>query len=100
MVPGGFGTRALMAPNPLLDWIRAAHETSRWTTSVCTGSMLLAAAGILDGLEATTRVLRAGPPAAPAVPEASPHVSQAPARGTMGRGPPGARAPWATGPRR
>jgi putative intracellular protease/amidase len=54
MVPGGFGTRVLMTPNPLLDWIRTAHETSRWTTSVCTGSLLLAAAGILDGLEATT----------------------------------------------
>jgi putative intracellular protease/amidase len=54
MVPGGFGTRALMAPGPLLDWIRAAHETSRFTTSVCTGSLLLAAAGILRGLEATT----------------------------------------------
>src|SRR5881628_2020570 len=54
MVPGGFGTRALMSPNPLLDWIRAAHETSQWTTSVCTGSMLLAAAGVLRGLEATT----------------------------------------------
>jgi putative intracellular protease/amidase len=54
MVPGGFGTRALMTPNPLLAWIRAAHETSRWTTSVCTGSLLLAAAGILKGLEATT----------------------------------------------
>ena len=54
MVPGGFGTRALETPNPLLDWIRAAHETSQWTTSVCTGSMLLAAAGILKGLEATT----------------------------------------------
>lgn len=54
VVPGGFGTRELMTPNPLLDWIRAAHETSRWTTSVCTGSMLLAAAGILNGLEATT----------------------------------------------
>ena len=54
MVPGGFGTRALMTPNPLLDLIRTAHETSQWTTSVCTGSMLLAAAGILKGLEATT----------------------------------------------
>jgi putative intracellular protease/amidase len=54
MVPGGFGTRALMTPNPLLDWLRAAHETSQWTTSVCTGSLLLAAAGILKGLEATT----------------------------------------------
>jgi transcriptional regulator GlxA family with amidase domain len=54
MVPGGFGTRALMTPNPLLDWLRAAHETSQWTTSVCTGSLLLGAAGLLKGLEATT----------------------------------------------
>ena len=54
MVPGGFGTRALMTSNPLLDWIRAAHETSQWTTSVCTGSLLLGAAGLLKGLEATT----------------------------------------------
>ena len=54
MVPGGFGTRPLMSPNPLLDWIRTAHESSQWTTSVCTGSLLLAAAGVLKGLEATT----------------------------------------------
>ena len=54
MVPGGFGTRRLMTPNPLLDWIRTAHETSQWTTSVCTGSLLLGAAGLLKGLEATT----------------------------------------------
>jgi putative intracellular protease/amidase len=54
MVPGGFGTRRLMTPNPLLDWIRVAHETSQWTTSVCTGSLLLGAAGLLKGLEATT----------------------------------------------
>jgi putative intracellular protease/amidase len=54
LVPGGFGTRALMTEQRLLDWIRAAHATSQWTTSVCTGSLLLAAAGILRGLEATT----------------------------------------------
>jgi putative intracellular protease/amidase len=54
MVPGGFGTRALMTSNPLLDWIRTAHETTQWTTSVCTGSLLLGAAGLLRGLEATT----------------------------------------------
>ena len=54
MVPGGFGTRALLEPNPLLDWIREAHTTSEWTTSVCTGSLLLGAAGVLRGLEATT----------------------------------------------
>ena len=57
MVPGGMGTRALMEPNPLLDWIRAAHETSAWTTSVCTGSLLLAAAGVLEGVDATTHWL-------------------------------------------
>src|SRR5580765_1918345 len=54
MVPGGFGTRALLTANPLLDWIREAHVTSQWTTSVCTGSLLLGAAGVLRGLEATT----------------------------------------------
>lgn len=54
LVPGGFGTRALMTETRLLDWIRTAHATSQWTTSVCTGSLLLAAAGVLKGLEATT----------------------------------------------
>ncbi|MCW2968400.1 MAG: glutamine amidotransferase [Solirubrobacteraceae bacterium] len=54
VVPGGFGSRALLQDEELLDWLRAAHETSTWTASVCTGSLLLAAAGLLDGLEATT----------------------------------------------
>jgi putative intracellular protease/amidase len=54
VVPGGFGTRPLMRDERMLDWIRHAHEHSDWTTSVCTGSLLLAAAGLLDGLEATT----------------------------------------------
>lgn len=54
VVPGGIGARALLGDERLLDWIRAAHETSTWTTSVCTGSLLLAAAGILDGLDAAT----------------------------------------------
>ena len=54
VVPGGYGTRALLEHEPLLDWIRQAHETSEWTTSVCTGSLLLAAAGLLDGVPATT----------------------------------------------
>jgi putative intracellular protease/amidase len=54
VVPGGFGTRALMRDEAMLAWLRSAHETSRWTTSVCTGALVLAAAGILDGLEATT----------------------------------------------
>lgn len=54
LVPGGIGTRALVHDDSILDWIRGAHETSRFTTSVCTGSLLLAAAGLLKGLKATT----------------------------------------------
>ena len=57
VVPGGFGTRELMHDEQLLGWLRRAHATSAWTTSVCTGSLLLAAAGLLDGLEATTHWL-------------------------------------------
>ncbi len=57
MVPGGTGTRPLMHDETILEWIRAAHETSVYTTSVCTGSLLLGAAGLLDGLEATTHWL-------------------------------------------
>ena len=60
VVPGGLGTRALLDDERTLDWIRRAHETSSWTTSVCTGSLLLAAAGVLDGLEATTHWLELG----------------------------------------
>jgi transcriptional regulator GlxA family with amidase domain len=57
VVPGGFGTRALLEHEPVLSWLRRAHETSTWTTSVCTGSLLLAAAGLLDGAPATTHWL-------------------------------------------
>ncbi|HWF71963.1 MAG TPA: DJ-1/PfpI family protein [Solirubrobacteraceae bacterium] len=57
VVPGGYGTRALAEDEDMLAWLRRAHETSMWTTSVCTGSILLAAAGLLDGLEATTHWL-------------------------------------------
>jgi putative intracellular protease/amidase len=54
VVPGGFATRELEADEALLEWIRAIDATSTWTTSVCTGSMLLGAAGLLEGKEATT----------------------------------------------
>jgi putative intracellular protease/amidase len=54
VVPGGLGTRTAMHDERILAWVRDAHETSTWTTSVCTGSLVLAAAGVLDGLEATT----------------------------------------------
>jgi putative intracellular protease/amidase len=57
VLPGGFGNRPLLKDERVLDWIRGAHETSTWTTSVCTGSLLLGAAGILDGLRATTHWL-------------------------------------------
>jgi putative intracellular protease/amidase len=54
VVPGGFATRGLETDTETLDWIRAIDQTTTWTTSVCTGSMLLAAAGLLDGKEATS----------------------------------------------
>jgi putative intracellular protease/amidase len=54
VVPGGIGTRLLLDDERILEWVRAVHETSRYTTSVCTGSLVLGAAGILDGLEATS----------------------------------------------
>ncbi|MGH2951109.1 MAG: DJ-1/PfpI family protein [Solirubrobacterales bacterium] len=54
LVPGGEGNRPLLADAEVLDWLRTAHETTAWTTSVCTGALVLGAAGILDGLRATT----------------------------------------------
>jgi transcriptional regulator GlxA family with amidase domain len=55
LVPGGLITRSIAAEGgPIVDWIRAAHETTTYTTSVCTGALLLGAAGVLDGLPATT----------------------------------------------
>jgi putative intracellular protease/amidase len=52
--PGGFGTRALMQDEATIDWVQRVHEQSRYTTSVCTGALVLGAAGLLEGLEATT----------------------------------------------
>ncbi len=54
LFPGGFGTRPLLHDEEVLTWVRTAHETTAWTTSVCTGSLVLAAAGVLDGVDATT----------------------------------------------
>jgi putative intracellular protease/amidase len=55
--PGGIGTRALMHDEETLEWVRGVHEHTRYTTSVCTGALVVAAAGVLKGLEATTHWL-------------------------------------------
>ena len=54
LVPGGPGDEAALADAEITDWISKAHETTKWTTSVCTGALILGACGILKGLEATT----------------------------------------------
>ncbi len=55
VVPGGMMTRRILRDgHPIIEWVRSAHEHTTWTTSVCTGSLVLGAAGVLDGLEATT----------------------------------------------
>ncbi len=54
VVPGGIGSRAAVVDEALVGWIRSAHEATTFTTSVCTGSFVLGAAGLLDGLTATT----------------------------------------------
>ena len=57
VMPGGLGTRDLLDDQRILGWLRRAHESSTWTSSVCTGSLLLGAAGILEGLSATSHWL-------------------------------------------
>jgi transcriptional regulator GlxA family with amidase domain len=57
VVPGGPGQDAQMADGPVHQWLRAADQASTWTTSVCTGSLILAAAGLLAGRRATTHWL-------------------------------------------
>ena len=54
VVPGGPGTLPALQDAAAVQWLRRAHETSKWTTSVCTGSLLLGAAGVLEGKRATT----------------------------------------------
>jgi transcriptional regulator GlxA family with amidase domain len=54
VVPGGPGVRPLTQVPAVLDWVRQVHATTTWTTSVCTGALLFGAAGLLQGLEATT----------------------------------------------
>jgi len=54
LVPGGFGEEQVRAKPAMLEWVRNVHATTTWTTSVCTGALILGAAGILKGLKATT----------------------------------------------
>jgi transcriptional regulator GlxA family with amidase domain len=54
LVPGGFGTRPLLQDAEVIDWIRRSAASARLTASVCTGALLLARAGLLDGRRATT----------------------------------------------
>ena len=54
VIPGGYGSRVVMKNPVLLDWVRQQHERTELTLSVCTGALVLATAGLLDGLQATT----------------------------------------------
>ncbi len=73
IVPGGFGTRALLHDEPVLTWLRTAAASAEIVMSVCTGSIVLGRAGLLDGLRATTHyacldLLRTHAPRATVVP--------------------------------
>lgn len=57
LVPGGEGNRPLMENEAALSWLRSVDEGTRWTTSVCTGSLVLGAAGLLEGKRATSHWL-------------------------------------------
>ncbi|MGO8904451.1 MAG: DJ-1/PfpI family protein [Solirubrobacteraceae bacterium] len=57
LVPGGPGELDARAGGPVLEWLRRANDGSTWTTSVCTGSLILAAAGLLEGRRATSHWL-------------------------------------------
>jgi transcriptional regulator GlxA family with amidase domain len=57
LVPGGKGNRPLMRDEAVLEWLRGVDEGTKWTTSVCTGSLVLGAAGLLEGKRATSHWL-------------------------------------------
>jgi len=60
LVPGGTTTPGQMVDDEVLDWLRKVSETTTWTASVCTGALILGAAGILKGLPATTHWYKMG----------------------------------------
>jgi transcriptional regulator GlxA family with amidase domain len=60
LVPGGTTTPGQMVDGDVLDWLRKVHEATTWTTSVCTGALILGAAGILKSLPATTHWYKMG----------------------------------------
>jgi transcriptional regulator GlxA family with amidase domain len=60
LVPGGTTTPGQMVDGDVLDWLRRVHRTTVWTASVCTGTLILAAAGILKGSAATTHWYKVG----------------------------------------
>src|SRR5947208_1753665 len=60
LVPGGANTPGQMVDNEVLDWLHEVHKTSIWTCSVCTGALILGAAGILKGQPATTHWYKMG----------------------------------------
>ncbi len=57
LVPGGEGSRHVMEDEAVLSWLRSVDESAKWTTSVCTGSLVLGAAGLLKGKRATSHWL-------------------------------------------
>src|SRR4051794_969775 len=57
MVPGGYGQRCHRGGSALQAWLQKADRESTWTTSACTGSLILASAGLLTGRRATTHWL-------------------------------------------
>jgi transcriptional regulator GlxA family with amidase domain len=60
LIPGGMTTMEHARDKRLLDWVRQAHESAMWTASVCSGSVILAAAGLLDGKRATSHWMALG----------------------------------------
>jgi transcriptional regulator GlxA family with amidase domain len=54
LIPGGQGIKSIVNDKEIISWIKSCHKTTKWTVSVCTGALVLGAAGILKGLKATT----------------------------------------------